>query len=245
MIQILDRGKKQKLYVQLYEIIKEKIESDEWPVGSQIPTEEDLCKTYDVSKAPVRVAIQELVHNGYLMRQQGKGTFVCKRVIPQGLTMHTSFKELMLDAGVSLETVVLAKTVMMSTEDLEIVLNIPENTHLAYIKRLRVIDNEPIAVQVAYVPHKMCPGLLEEDYTTNSLIELLESKYGFKITVVKDLIEVGRASAEEGKLLNIPGNSPVLLLEQYFYSGETLILYMRSIKKPERFKLFMEFERKG
>ncbi len=72
----VDRGSKEKLYVQIYSILIEKIESGEWPPGTQIPTEDELCRIYDVSKVTVREAIQELVREGYLKRQQGKGTFV-------------------------------------------------------------------------------------------------------------------------------------------------------------------------
>ena len=72
----VDRGSKEKLYVQIYSIILEKIESGEWPLGTQIPSEDELCRIYDVSKVTVREAIQELAREGYLKRQQGKGTFV-------------------------------------------------------------------------------------------------------------------------------------------------------------------------
>ncbi len=89
----VDRESKQKLYVQIYSIIKEKIENGEWPAGTQIPTEDELCKTYDVSKVTVREAIQELAREGYLKRQQGKGTFVLYSVPHLGLAMRTRLTE--------------------------------------------------------------------------------------------------------------------------------------------------------
>ncbi|MFA4827785.1 MAG: GntR family transcriptional regulator, partial [Thermodesulfovibrionales bacterium] len=92
-MELVHRENSQKLYIQLENIFKNKIGDKKWSVGSQIPTEEELCKIYGVSKAPVRAAILELVRQGYLMRQQGKGTFVCKKVISEGLTMLTSFRE--------------------------------------------------------------------------------------------------------------------------------------------------------
>jgi len=83
----VDRESQQKLYVQMYSIIREKIEKNEWPIGTQIPTEDDLCKSYNVSKATVRMAITELVKNGYLKKQQGKGTFVTYSVPGLGIAM--------------------------------------------------------------------------------------------------------------------------------------------------------------
>lgn len=241
---LIDRDKPQKLYIQVFEILKKKIENGEWRVGSQIPIEEELCRIYEVSKATVRLAVLELVRQGYLTRQQGKGTFVCKRVIPEGLTMLTSFKELMLETGITFSTQVLAQTVIMPTDDLDLKLDIPEDKHVIFIKRLRSVDKEPVLVQETYIPHHICPPLTEEDVANNSLFELLEKKHGITITRVKDYIEIIYSKAEESKLLGLPKGSPVLLLDQYFYSGDTQIMYMRTIKRPDRFRFSIEFEKK-
>jgi DNA-binding GntR family transcriptional regulator len=241
---LIDRDNPQKLYLQLYEILRGKIESGEWAVDSQIPTEEDLCKTYEVSKATVRIAVSDLVRQGYLRRQQGKGTFVCKRVIPEGLSMFTSFKELMLEAGINFSTKVLAQTVIMPIDDLDLKLDIAEDKHVIYIKRLRLIDNEPILLQETYMPHHICPLPLEEDLENNSLLEVLEKKFSVKITSVQDYIGIDYLNEEEGRLLGLPEGSAALVLEQLFYSGKNKINYTRSIKRPDRFKFFIELERK-
>lgn len=240
---VIDRDKPQKLYVQLFDVLQKKIESGEWSVGSQIPTEEELCSLYGVSKATVRFAILEMVRQGFLMRQQGKGTFVCKRIIPEGLAMSASFKELMLEAGVEFTTQVLAQTVMMPTDDLDLRLGIAENKHIIYIKRLRSVDNEPVLLQESYIPHQTCPPLLHEDVVNNSLFELFEKKYNIPISRVKDYIEVVYAKLDESRLLGLPEHSPVLLLDQHFYSGDMQIMYMRSIKRPDRFRFSIEFEK--
>jgi len=181
MDNLIDRENPQKLYIQLEEIIKNKIEDKEWTIGSQIPTEEELCKIYGISKATVRPAISELVRQGYLTRQQGKGTFVCKKIISEGLTMLVSFKELMLEAGINFSTKVLAQTMMMPTDDLDLKLNIAEDKHIIYLKRLRTADNDPIILQEAYIPYTVCRQMLAEDIENNSLLELLEKNTGKKL----------------------------------------------------------------
>lgn len=241
---LIDRDKPQKLYIQLSDLLKNNIEKGDWAVGSQIPIEEELCRMYDLSKATIRLAVLELVRQGYLTRKQGKGTFVCKRVIPEGLTMLSSFKELMLEKGITFSTQVLAQTVMMPTDDLDVKLDIPEDRHIIYIKRLRSVDNEPVLLQETYIPYHICPPLLQDDVANNSLFELLEQKHGITITKVKDYIEIIYSRAGENKLLGLPKGSPVLLLDQHFFSGDTQIMYMRSIKRPDRFRLSLEFEKK-
>ena len=86
-MELIDREDHQKLYLQLFAILKKKIESSEWSVGSQIPTEEELCKLFNVSRATVRTAVLELVRQGYLKRQHldvEKSRRDEKRPIPQG-----------------------------------------------------------------------------------------------------------------------------------------------------------------
>ncbi|MCX8070238.1 MAG: GntR family transcriptional regulator [Thermodesulfovibrionales bacterium] len=80
MERIIDREGQQKLYVQLMDIIKEKIKKGEWAVNSMIPSEDELCNTFSVSKTTVRLAVSELVREGLLKRLQGKGTFVTSHV---------------------------------------------------------------------------------------------------------------------------------------------------------------------
>ncbi|HWR98774.1 MAG TPA: GntR family transcriptional regulator [Candidatus Methanoperedens sp.] len=241
----IDRESPQKLYLQLYGIIKEQIERGEWPVESQIPTEEELCRLYEVSKATVRIAVADLVREGYLRRRQGKGTFVCKRVIPEGLSMLTSFKEIMLEAGVVFETRVLAQTVMMLTDELELKLDVPEDRHIVYLKRVRLVGEEPVLLQESYLPHAVCPALLTADLAGQlSVLELLERRCGVRVTRVRDYIELAALAEEEARILGLPPGSPALLLEQYFYAGDAQVMYTRSVKRPERFRLFIELERR-
>lgn len=244
MEELIYRDRTQKLYTQLVEILKKKILSEEWPVGAQIPTEEDLCKIYDVSRSTVRTAILELVRQGYLTRHQGKGTFVCKKIISTGLTVLTSFKQLMLEEGLNFSTKLLVRTMIMPTDDLDIKLNIPENKHVIYIKRLRSVENEPVLVKETYVPYHICPALLHEDVENNSVFELLESKCGIKITRAESYIEITYINKEEGELLGLPEGSAALLFTQQFYSNDNLVKYTRTVKRSDRFRFFIEVERK-
>lgn len=243
-MEIIDREDHQKLYFQLYEILKKKIESSEWPIGSQIPTEEELCKMFNVSRATVRTAVLELVRQGYLKRQQGKGTFIYKNFVSEGLTMLANFRELLYEEGLSFTTNVLARTVMMPIDDLDVKLDISKDKHIIYIKRLHSIDNEPVLLQETYIPYHICPLLLEEDIEHQSLFELFEKKYGIKITRVKNYIEITYLNADEARLIGLPEGSQSILLNQHFYSGEILVMYTRSIKRTDRFKFLIDLEKK-
>src|SRR4030042_5018273 len=244
-MQLIDRENHQKLYMQLYEIIKKKIENNEWEVGSRIPTEQELCKMFNVSRATLRTAILELTRLGFLKRQQGKGTFICKKAVSEGLTMLTSFRELMFEEGLTFSTNVLARTVIMPVDDLGIKLDILQDQHIIYIKRLQLVDSEPVLLQETYIPYHICPLLLEEDVEHNSLFEVLEKKYGIKLTKVKNYVEIAHLKTDDARLLGLPEGSAALLLTQHFYSGETPIMYTCSVKGSERFKFLIDLERKA
>ena len=244
-MELIDREDHQKLYLQLYEILRKKIESSEWAIGSQIPTEEELCKTFNVSRATVRTAVLELVRQGYLKRQQGKGTFIFRNMISEGLTMLTSLRELFFEEDLHFSTTVLARTVMMPVDDMDIRLNIEKDKHIIYIKRMRFIENGPVLLQETYIPYHISPLLLEDDIENNTLFDLFEKKYGIKITKVKNNIEIAHLNEDEARLLSLTRGAPAVLLTQYFYSGETLVMYTHSIKRTDRFKFLMELERKS
>jgi len=245
IMELIDREDHQKLYFQLYEILRKKIEGNEWPICSQIPTEEDLCRMFNVSRATVRTAVMELVRQGYLKRQQGKGTFIFRNIGSEGLTMLTSLQEILFEKGFQVTTIVLERSVMMPIGDLDLKLRVPKDKHIIYIKRLRLIDNEPVLLQESYVPYHICPLLLEEDVENQLLFDIFEKKYGMKITRVENHIEIAYITSDEARIIGLAEGSPAILLNQYFYSGETLVMYTRSIKRTDRFKFLINLERKA
>jgi GntR family transcriptional regulator len=128
---------------------------------------------FNVSRATVRTAVLELVRQGYLKRQQGKGTFIYRNAVSGGLTMLANFRELLYEEGLNFHTHVFARTVMMPIDDLDVKLDIPKDRHIIYIKRLRSIDNEPVLLQETYIPYHICPLLLEEDIAHQSSLNSL------------------------------------------------------------------------
>src|SRR3990170_4331873 len=241
MKESINRDNHQKLYYQLYEIIKKNIEDKEWGVGSQIPTEDELCKMYDVSRATVRAAVLELVREGYLFRQQGKGTFV-QQVVSNKLVMLASFRELMLEPAVEFSTEVRIQTTMMPIGTIGNMLNISLDKHIIYIKRITVVEGKPVIIQEIHIPLHICPDLLHENVAVNSLFGLFK-KYKIEITRVRNYFGITYLSAEEARAFNLTEGSPTLLLNQLFFLGETPIMYIRSVKRHDSFGFAIEFKK--
>lgn len=239
MEEFLRRDEHEKLYLKLYEILKMKIEKGEWTVGIQIPTEEQLCKNYDVSRATVRNAISELVREGYLKRIQGKGTFVVKKVTPRE-SITINLKDIMKEHG-TFYTKVLAKTVMTPPEEIVNKLELSDpTTHLIYINRLCYLNDEPTIIQYSYIPYKICPSLIDEDFEKNFLIDIIERKCNYTITHIHNHIGISYLNEREQELLNSRDNPVALTLEQFYYSYDKKIYYNQTLKKNDDVKLFVE-----
>jgi GntR family transcriptional regulator len=239
MEESVSRENLQKLYLQLCEIMKRKIERNEWAVGSQIPTEDELCELYGVSRVTVRAAVLELVRRGYLFRRQGKGTFVRKQVADE-LIMTASFRELMLESGIAFSSDVLARTTMMPVGDISSLLNVATDKHVIYIKRKTMVENKPAILQEIYIPVHICPSLLDEDIINNSLLRLFK-EHKIEITRIRNYFGTAYLSAGEAEIFGLSQGSPSLLLNQLFLSGETPVMYIRSIKRADTFGFAIEF----
>ncbi len=245
MVELLSRDEHEKLYMQLFEILKRKIENKDWTQGMQIPTEDQLCKMFNVSRATVRNAVLELVRQGYLVRQQGKGTFVSNNYISEGLIMTTVFKKLWVEDESVYSKEILAKTVMMPVGGLSKELNVPENRHVIYIKVLWLFKENPSILQESFIPFNICPQILEEDLESQSIIDLFEKKYSIRITSVNNYFELQFLNKEIAQSLQVAEGEPTIYLTQKVFSGDTVILLNRFYKKNDGNKLFIAFQRKA
>lgn len=245
MVELISRDEHEKLYLQLFDILKKKIENKEWASGVQIPTEDQLCKMFNVSRATVRNAVLELVRQGYLIRQQGKGTFVSNNYISEGLIMTTVFKKLWVENESLYSKEVLAKTVIMPVGDLSKELQIPENRHVIYLKVRWLIDNKPSILQESFIPFNICPHLLEEDLENQSIIDLFEKKYSIKTTKVLNYFDLSILNKEIAQSLQVSENTYAIEMLQKVFSGDTVVLLSKFYKKSDENKLFIAFQRKA
>jgi GntR family transcriptional regulator len=97
-IELINKYSNVPLYSQLKYLIINKIESGEYPEESKIPSEQELCEQYDISRPTVRQAISELTNNGYLYKEKGKGTFVAKSKAKVNIKNYTGFTVSILDS---------------------------------------------------------------------------------------------------------------------------------------------------
>jgi len=231
-------------YFQLKEIMRERIRSGEWKPGELIPSERELSEKYGISRMTARQAITELVNEGLFYREQGKGTFVSQRKITQQLIHLTGFTEDIRARGQRPGTKVLSATMHPADEETAEKLRINPGTLIFRLQRLRLADDEPLAIELSQISFKGCEGLLEEDLEHNSLYRLLEAKYGIALMEADQELEAGLTGSEEAQLLKISVASPVLFTRRITYTDRNQpIEYAKAVYCGNKYTFYTHMKR--
>ncbi len=232
------------LYVQIKDFWKKKIENGELQPGDQLPGEQDLCEQHGVSRITVKQAINALASEGLVIRHQGRGTFVASRRFQQDLLKLTSFTEDMSQRGLIAGARLLSKQIILATPELAKNLGVLEGEKLICIERVRLADNEPLALEIVYFPYDLCPGLLAEDLQSQSIYNLLEQKYGLILHVAEQFLEPSLATRREALLLQISIGDPVLLIERITCLKEgRRVEYAKSVYRGDKYRFRVLLER--
>ena len=164
----------QSLYVQVAEHIRERIASGEYPVGSQIPTENELAEQLNVSRPTVRQALDTLAREGRLTRVKGSGTFVTEpKLIHEYTSFVTGYREESRKKHRILRTKVISIQVEKAEERVADALKLKANEWVTRLSRIRHLENvnanAPVVYTTVYVPYKLFPEMSELDFTDASL----------------------------------------------------------------------------
>ena len=234
-------------YYQLEGFLRERIENKTWKPGQKIPSEAELCAVYDVSRTVVRQALNALVQEGVLYRRKGKGTFVAEPKIRESLVQHlTGFYEDTVALGLKPSTKVLQQEVIPAPPKIAEALGLNEGDPVIVIDRLRFVDGEPIVLVVTYVPYRICPELVSEDVSTQSLYAILENKYGLELAYGRRTLEAVAATKEEAELLDIEEGDPIVLLKSISYLKDGgPIEYFKARHRGGRSRFEVELFRPG
>lgn len=232
-------------YIQLIELLKAKIYSGEWQPGDQILSEPELCETYGVSRTVVRQALREIELEGLVVRRKGKGTFVSEPKIDESLAQKlTGFYHDMIERGLTPVTHVLRQAVIKAPAKVLEYLDLPADTEVIELYRLRFVNDEPIVLVISYLPYSLCPQVATADFSNQSLYEFLERECGLLISHGRRYIEAVLASKAEAELLQIEPGDPLIQLNSVsFLEDGTPIEYYEALHRGDRSRFEVELVR--
>jgi len=209
-------------------------------VGASIPPERQLSVELGVSRLTLRAALDELVREGYLVRRRGAGTFVAEPKVPKGMDI-ASFSDDMRARGLTPGSRTIDLREIPAGARLGRILHVSPAEPILSVKRLRLADGDPMAIELLHVRSSLVPGLSGPDLEENSFYDLLSSRYGISIVGGTQTVEPTVTNDEESSALGVPLHSPALLFERVTRSsaGDT-VEYTSSTYRGDRYRLVTE-----
>jgi len=209
--------------------------------GDAIPSERQLSVDLGVSRLTVRAALDDLVREGYLVRRRGAGTFVSEPKVAKGVGTVTSFSDDMRERGMTPASRTLDLQEVPAGARLGRILHVSPSEPVAVIKRLRMADGEPMAIELLHVRQSLVPGLTAADLEENSFYDLLAARYAVEIVGGTQTVEPTVTNEEESEALGVPLHSPALLFERVTRSqAGDIVEFTRSTYRGDRYRLVSE-----
>lgn len=211
------------LYDQLGRVLRRFIEEEQLEPGDRFPAEETIAAQFGVSRPTANRAVQELINQGWLVRERGRGTFVQNQhivdlaLLSENLSLTEQFPR---DA--ELRTEFIERKILKMEQRVAQAIGLAPDAPVLYLRRLRFVDERPVMVCDTYLPEARFAGLDRRAFVRGSLYATLEEKYGFTIERSERRVEAEEViDPAVAELLRVPLFSPILLLTGLtFVEGE-------------------------
>ena len=223
-------------YVQLRDLLLNRIAASGLGVDDMVPSERELSSFYGLSRMTVRQTIDMLVAEGRLYRVPGKGTFVARPKIEMSLVL-ASFSEDMRARGYEPGARELIRQIIPASGHTARMLDIAPGTLVHHIERMRTADHEPMAVERSNIPADLVPGLEKIDLAEHSLYEVLENEYDILLDSGEQTIEAGICDSADSRLLGLPAGSPVLVMQRRSFARGQCVELALSTYRADRYQL--------
>jgi GntR family transcriptional regulator len=210
------------LYYQLKNLILEKIEKGEFKENSKIPSEQEFCEMYDISRPTVRQAINELTASGHLYKQKGKGTFVSTRKTHIHIKDYTGFTGSILDSKNPSDKNIVYMEIISSDKDK----NLSElfglkHDMLAEFAAITYINNhgeEVISLNISYIPLYHFPDICEDIKMKKPSHDILRGKYPLIPNTSKSMLEIVYTDQRDAGYLKVQPGQPLIKVNNILFA---------------------------
>jgi len=230
---------------QLIEILRDLILKNNYRAGQPFLTENEVVEKYGVSRTTVREATSRLVYEGLLRRDRGKGTFVIKPRIHEESSSLLSYTEEIISRGMKPGSRLVEIQLEIPPWKIQNILQLNKGNKIIRLKRIRLADGEPMAIQTSHLPYTLCPEIYQGryDWNTQSLAAALED-LGLKMVRATQRVYSSAADKENASLLNITRGKPLLVVERTcLLKDNTPIEYAIIHNRGDRWDFIMELKR--
>jgi GntR family transcriptional regulator/GntR family frlABCD operon transcriptional regulator len=210
--------------------------------GDLLPSENELCLLYGMTRPTVRQSLSTLSNDGYIRKHQGKGSIVHHLPREIGILSVSGTTSAVGDRN--LKTEIIIKPMLMPwPDDFMFPLSVLEQeSGCIYMERLRLLENIPIFYDISYIANINLPRITSRQFENRSLFQILRDHYRIEIRGGDQRIKAIPASARIGKFLRIKKDQPVLHLERKMETNSPdLFLYSSIFCNTEKYSIFGRF----
>ncbi len=230
---VLTDGPKPK-HQQLREILEELCTTQLQP-GDMLPGERVLEEKYGVSRITVRRAIGDLVASGRLKRARGKGTFVAQAPLISRLHL-ASFSAEMAAQNLSASSRILSSSRGPAPDEISDFFGAERGTQHITLRRLRLGNGKPYAIDNGWYNTRYAPDLLEND-VYNSVYSILDRVYNVPVTQAEQTVTAVSADEDTARLLDVSPGAPLLRILRQSLSGGKPVEWCVSLYRTDRYSL--------
>lgn len=226
----------------LYEILRRHIVEGVYREGDLLPSENELCKLYGVTRPTVRQSLSNLANDGYISRHQGKGSIVHHLPREIGILSVSGTTSALGDRN--LKTRIIVKPVIIPWKDdfMFPLSDLERESGCVYMERLRLLDDVPIFYDISFIANINLPRITSRKFENQSLFRILRDPYQIEIRGGEQRIKAIPASPRISRFLNMKKGDPVLHLERKMETNTPgLFLYSSIFCNTEKYSIFGRF----
>ena len=233
----VDKNSLLPLYHQVEGSIRQDIANRIYLPGQSIPTELELQKKFDVSRETVRKAVQNLVFAGLVEKRKGAGTFITHpKIVHRVGHVYGSYEEIVA-RGMIPSTTFIEKKEIRPPEPIRQEMALEEGAAVIKVKRLRSINEEPVAILSSYLPKDLVPDLAQVEFRSNSLYKTLEEIYHLTLSEGDEIIEAGSIRGKDANWLQIRRGAPILVVRRLTYLDNSRVIEkLTALYRSDKFK---------
>lgn len=226
-------------YIRIHDKIKEDVDDGTWKIGQRLPSERDLCETFDVSRMTVRQAITLLVDEGILERKPGSGTFVASSRVKEKMRGTTSFTEIVKSQGRKPSSELISYQRLHPNEFEIKNLGVLPQSHVIRMERVRFCWWHSGCLWNYQYPWENYPRFKESEITEHFFKTLTDN--GYEIGKSQQTISASLANSSLAKHLKVKTGDALLSLTQIsFLQDGQAFEYVRSYYVGDRFEFYLE-----
>jgi GntR family transcriptional regulator/GntR family frlABCD operon transcriptional regulator len=226
----------------LYEILRKHISDGVYKEGDLLPSENELCQLYGMTRPTVRQSLSSLANDGYIRKHQGKGSIVHHLPREIGILSVSGTTSAVGDR--KLKTKIIVKPLLMHwpADFMFPLTELERESGCIYMERVRFIDSVPIFYDISFIANINLPRITARQFEDRSLFQILRDNYRIEIKGGDQRIKAIPAISKIARFLQLKKDQPVLHLERRLETNNPdLFLYSSIFCNTEKYSIFGRF----